>query len=55
MELTSTDAKNILVLLARVNITGKEAETVTQIQHKLVAIAGPADAPVEDKEAEKPE
>lgn len=55
MELTKEDAKNILVLIARANITGQEAETVTQIQHKLVAIAGPVDAPVEDKEAEKPE
>lgn len=55
MELTSADAKNILVLIARASITGQEAETVTAIQHKLVAIAGPVEAPVEDKEAEKPE
>jgi len=54
-QITAADAKNILVLIARANITGQEAETVTQIQHKLVAIAGPADAPIEDNEAEKPE
>lgn len=55
MELTKEDAKNILVLIARANITGQEAETVTLIQRKLVDIAGPAEAPVEDNEAEKPE
>lgn len=52
MELTAADAKNILVLIARANITGQEAETVTAIQHKLAAMI-PAEAPKEEpKEAE---
>jgi len=45
MELTSADAKNILVLIARANITGQEAETVTAIQHKLADMVLPEDAP----------
>ena len=45
--LTSADAKNILVLIARANITGQEAETVTAIQKKLVAMVAPEDKPSE--------
>lgn len=47
MELTAADAKNILVLIARANITGQEAETVTAIQKKLVAMVAPEDKPSE--------
>lgn len=52
MELTSADAKNILVLIARANITGQEAETVATIQQKLASLVVPEEP---KEEAEKPE
>lgn len=39
MEITATDAENLLKLIARVNITGKEATPVAILQQKLVALS----------------
>jgi hypothetical protein len=48
MEITKEDAKNLSILLQRVDLKGNEATAVAILMQKLTALAGPQEKPKEE-------
>lgn len=46
--LNDVDVKNLLIFLSRVNLTGQEAPTLTELVTKLQKMSEPKSEPVED-------